>query len=144
MKWIFWGLLSSISPNVFAFSLGCTTATEAINDSYSSKQGSLSVELIEQLCVCQNRVSFDLRNKETQKKQRVIYKISSVYNGALAGDQMIWLSVNGEGEWAVGERNFTLEKRSSESTELLQLRGRMVRGIVFRADFEAERTPCSN
>ena len=144
MKWILFSLLSFAAPSVFAFSLGCTTATEALDDVFSSQQGSLASERISRLCVCQSKVSFELENRKTEKTKTVVYKNSSVYKGHLAGEEMIWLAVNGEGEWSVGERNFTLEKRDPQSQEFLHLRGRMVRGIIFQADFQAEKTPCGN
>lgn len=143
MKWLILAALSLAAPNVFAFSLGCTTATEAYKDVFVDEKGTPSVEQIDRLCVCKSRVHFDLRNTETQKTKKITYKISSVYKGKLADDEIIWLAVNGEGEWMVGERNFTLEKRDAFSTELLDLKGRMARGIIFRGDFEAERTPCT-
>jgi hypothetical protein len=123
-----------------SFEIGCTTVTTTLP--VVSTTSDVVAENVDRVCICNKIVSFDIRNKETNKKSRVNYKILKAKKEFIAGMEEVYLSVVGEGISTPGALNFFMSRKYPESEGFLFLRGKLWRGLAFTADYEAETTSC--
>lgn len=143
MKILFALALFTFSPSLYAFTIGCTTETTSIEDVFTSKEGTPSEDQITKVCICRSKVQFTIVNETTGKTQKINYRIHEAKQDVIAGLEEVYLSVTGEGYDVVGFKNFFMTEKYPWSTEFLVLRGKLWKGIIFTADFDAERTSCS-